>query len=79
MGNVGRPSKGERDNITAKPPVDFAKILKENAKKAGLTYGEYLVQLAAERLDMLEFAPRPARDRANELTNFPEGADTVAA
>lgn len=80
MSNVGRPSKGVRDAITAKPPLPFGKILKKNATELGLTYGEYLVLLAAERLDMLEYAPTPTRDRSNEIVDFPdEGYKTTAA
>lgn len=52
-------SKGERDAILAKPPIEFGKILKRNAKASNLTYGEYLVLLAAERLDLPQYAPHP--------------------
>ena len=45
----GRPSKGRRDAILAKPPVEFGAILKQNADAEGLSYGEYLVMLAAAR------------------------------
>jgi hypothetical protein len=78
MSKIGRPSKGPRDAVTAKPPLPFGAILRENAKKMGLPYGEYLVLLAAERLDMLEYAPAAARERANAI-DFPEEAGTAAA
>lgn len=76
---IGRPSKGARYPILAKPSVEFAEILKANADAEGLFYGEYLVKLAAEALGMPEFAPRPSRDRSSELVNFPEEASRVAA
>jgi len=63
----GRPSKGRRDAILAKPPVEFGAILKQNADAAGLSYGEYLVMLAADALGMPQYAPPRPRDRAAEL------------
>lgn len=75
---MGRPSKGERDAILAKPPLAFGAILKRNAEEQGLAYGEYLVALAAQALDMPQFAPAPARDRGSEL-DFSQEATTKAA
>ena len=63
----GRPSKGRRDAILAKPPVEFGAILKQNADAEGLSYGEYLVMLAADALGMPQYAPPLPRDRAAEL------------
>lgn len=65
----GRPSKGRRDAILAKPPVEFGAILKQNADAEGLSYGEYLVALAAEALNMPQYAP-PRRARATALPSF---------
>lgn len=73
-----RPYKGDRDAILAKPAVPFAAILKENAMKQGLTYGDYLVALAAEALGMPQFAPTPPRKRGDEL-DLPEEAPSAAA
>ena len=75
---IGRPSKGERDAILAKPPLAFGEILKERAEQHGMSYGDYLVALAAEALQMPQFAPRPPRDRTSEL-NFPQEAHSAAA
>lgn len=79
----GRPSKGQRDAILAKPPVEFGAILKHNADAAGLSYGEYLVMLAAEALGMPQYAPPRPRDRAAELPipelNAPKEASPRAA
>lgn len=72
------PYKGERDAILAKPAVPFAAILKENADKQGLTYGDYLVALAAEALDMPQFAPKPRHRREDQL-DIPREADSAAA
>ena len=74
----GRPSKGRRDAILAKPPVEFGAILKQNADAEGLSYGEYLVALAAKALDMPQYAPPRPRNRAEELP-IPEEAPTRAA
>ena len=80
---MGRPSKGERDAILAKPPVAFGAILKQNADAEGLSYGEYLVMLAADALGMPQYAPPLPRDRAAELPipelNTSKGAATKAA
>lgn len=79
MSNVGRPSKGSRDAITAKPALAFGKILKSNAMKQGYeSYGDYLVAIAAEALNMPEYAPAPKRNRAEQL-HFPQEASTEAA
>lgn len=77
--NRGRPSRGARDAILAKPPVEFGAILKENAEREGLSYGDYLVALAAQSLNMPEYIPN-LRDRKNELAIFnKEGTGRVAA
>lgn len=79
----GRPSKGRRDAILAKPPVEFGAILKQNADAEGLSYGEYLVMLAADALGMPQYAPPRPRDRAAELPipglNTAKGATSQAA
>ncbi|PYC99854.1 hypothetical protein B4U78_013905 [Microbacterium esteraromaticum] len=79
----GRPSKGRRDAILAKPPVEFGAILKNNADAEGLSYGEYLVLLAADALGMPQYAPPRPRDRAAELPipelNVSKEAPTRAA
>jgi hypothetical protein len=75
---IGRPSKGERDAILAKPSVPFAVILKANAAKGGYSYGDYLVALAAQALNMPEYTPTPQHNRAETL-QFPKEAGTAAA
>ena len=72
------PYKGERDAILAKPAVPFARVLKENAEKLGYTYGDYLVALAAEALDMPQYSP-PSRHRRADQLDLPEEASTRAA
>jgi len=78
VNGVGRPSKGVRDQIMAKPAAPFGMILRENAAKLGYSYGDYLVALAAKALDMPQFAPDPPRDRAEQL-QFPKEGDKTAA
>lgn len=70
---MGRPNKGQRDAILAKPPVAFGEILKRNAESQGLTYGEYMVALAAAQLNMPQFSP--ARSSENHL-DFAQEART---
>jgi hypothetical protein len=79
VNGIGRPSKGNRDAIMAKPAVTFGAILKENALKLGYaSYGDYLVALAAQALDMPEYAPEPQRSRTEQL-DFPQEANQAAA
>jgi hypothetical protein len=75
---MARPSKGERVSIMAKPAVPLAEVIKHNATAVGLSYGEYVTALVAESLGMPEYAPKPPRDRANELP-IPLEAQTTAA
>lgn len=77
---IGRPSKGTRDTgILAKPDADFGKILRANADAADYSYGDYLVLLACQQLGMMQYAPKPSRDRVNELSGFEEVERTAAA
>ncbi|TIH33802.1 hypothetical protein [Subtercola vilae] len=51
----------------AKPALPLAEVIKTNADALGLAYGEYITAIVAESLGMPEYAPRPERDRTNEL------------
>ncbi|MCY1718481.1 hypothetical protein OVA26_16215 [Microbacterium sp. SL62] len=55
----GRPGKGARDAIVARPDIDLGDTIIYFAVRAHLTPGEYMVKLAAERLDMPEYIPAP--------------------
>lgn len=77
-GDMVMPYKGERDAILAKPAVPFARVLKENAEKLGFTYGDYLVALAAQALDMPQYTP-PSRHRREDQLDIPQEASTRAA
>ena len=59
----GRPSKGRRDAILAKSPVEYGAILQKNADAEGLYYGEYLVMLAADALGLRELGVLSPGDR----------------
>lgn len=61
LGAMGRPSKGERIAITAKPDLPLATVIRRNADQLGMSYGDYVVALAAHALSMPAHAPRPAR------------------
>lgn len=55
----GRPAKGERDAIMARPDQAMGDDIIFFAARAHLTPGEYMVKLAAEELDMPEYVPAP--------------------
>lgn len=74
----GRPSKGERDAILAKPPRPFGEILKHRAAEKGYSYGDYLVLLATEALDMPQYAPK-APQAQEPLRDVSVEAHTKAA
>lgn len=79
VNGVGRPSKGVRDQIMAKPAAPFGAILRENAAKLGYEgVGDYIVALAAQAIEMPEYAPTPQRSRAEQL-EFPKEGDKAAA
>lgn len=66
--------KHGRDAIMCKPPVAFGRIIKRQAKAANLTYGDYMVMLAAQALGMTEHAPQ-----ASDQLDFPKEARLTAA
>lgn len=76
---AGRPSKGNRDAILARPPVEFGAQLKDEADRLGLSYGDYLVYLAAKALNKPEFEPKlPSTTAATEL-DLPKEVPTSRA
>lgn len=74
---MGRPSKGHRVPIMAKPLAPLAEVIKQKADEAGLSYGEFMTALAADALGMPEYAPLPATTHTQ--LNFPEEPATNAA
>lgn len=58
---MGRPSKGERDAITAKPSLPLGAIIKRNADELQMSYGDYMVAIAAHALGLPDEAPKPGR------------------
>lgn len=75
---MGRPSKGERAVITAKPNIELAEIVRRNATLLDMSYGDYLVALAAHALGLPEHAPKPGRAlEALEALAFDEGEAPV--
>lgn len=64
---TGRPGKGKRDAILAKPAADFGKLLKARADALGYdSYGDYLVDLAADALGMPEYKPTRSKPAATQ-------------
>lgn len=76
--DMGRPKKGERDRIMARPADDFGKIIRQVAQERGYYPGDFLVMLAAHHFNLPQFAPQPERPLATEL-DIPEEAHRKAA
>lgn len=78
---IGRPSKGARDAILARPHEDLGRLIRELAVDARLSNGEYMVKLAAEQLGMLEFVPAPSvrKIRPVEDVVCKDGRDSILA
>lgn len=55
----GRPDKGKRDAIMARPDEAMGDDIIFFAARAHLTPGEYMVKLAAEELGMPQYVPEP--------------------
>lgn len=84
---MGRPSKGERTSITAKPDLVLDKVIRRNAELLDMSLGDYLVAIAAHALDMPDHAPVPGRSiealdglafDASEAPLVPATVDAVA-
>lgn len=58
---MGRPSKGERVAVNAKPDTVLAGIIRRNAVMLDMSAGDYVVALVAYALDMPDHAPQPGR------------------
>ncbi|MBM3714661.1 MAG: hypothetical protein FJW64_02820 [Actinobacteria bacterium] len=73
---MGRPSKGDRVPITTKPIRPFADVIRENADKLHMSYGDYVLHLAAHAYGRPEWAPEPGvtGDMLEELLmeDFPQ-------
>jgi hypothetical protein len=63
----GRKSKGDRDNFAVKPMRPVGDVIRANADRLGMTYGEYCAALLSTALGMPEYAPRPITDEQQEL------------
>lgn len=67
---MGRPSKGKRDAIMAKPAMPLAQVIRANAEASGYTNGDYITMIVAEALGMPEYAPKPDKP-AQQATQLP--------
>lgn len=47
--------------MTAKPDLVLGEVIRRNATMLDMSYGDYVVALAAHALGMPEHAPRPGR------------------
>ncbi|MFL2002068.1 hypothetical protein [Microbacterium sp. A1-JK] len=48
-------------SITAKPDRELAEVIRRNAQLLGMSFGDYIVNLAATQLGMHDHAPQPVR------------------
>ena len=63
----GRKSKGDRDNFAVKPMRPVGDVIRANADRLGMTYGEYCAALLSTALGMPEYAPQPVTSEQQEL------------
>lgn len=62
---MARASKGDRWTIAAKPARPLADVIRKNADDLNMSYGDYLVSIAARALDMPECDPLGALEFAS--------------
>ena len=63
----GRKSKGDRDNFAVKPMRPVGDLIRANADRLGMTYGEYCAAILSTALGMPEYAPQPTPVEQQEL------------
>jgi hypothetical protein len=66
-GKPGRKSKGARELLGTRPPVDLAAEARLRADELGLSINDYLLRLLAEDLGRPEYVPSPADPTRMEL------------
>lgn len=49
---MGRPKLGERDHFSVRPTVEVGRRVREEAKKAGLSQGELISRILADRYSL---------------------------
>lgn len=57
-GQGGRPSKGARDMIATRPPVEVGDAVRIAADKQGMTISDYVAKILAEVHGLPQFAPK---------------------
>ena len=63
----GRKSKGDRENFAVKPMRPVGDVIRANADRLGMTYGEYCAAILSTALGMPEYAPQPLPAEQQEL------------
>lgn len=58
-GRGGRPGKGQRDQHTVRPPLEFGQEIRERAVADGYDISDWYVLLAARELGREQYAPAP--------------------
>lgn len=56
---TGRPSKGERDAFSLRPPQPLGDRIRAAADDKGMSYNDYLMSIVANAMGMPQYAPAP--------------------
>ena len=76
---MGRPRKGDdRVSIAAKPERPLAEVIQRNAVLLGMSYGDYMVAIAAIAHGMPQYAPKPTRTASLDALLSPHPGETAA-
>jgi len=47
-GKIGRPSKGDREEVRARVPVPLRRALRQEAARRGMTYNDFVGEILAD-------------------------------
>jgi hypothetical protein len=62
--------KGDRDQITARPPIDVGRILRARAIRAGVPTDVLVSAILSEYVGLSHLAPMPNIDHINPQQEF---------
>jgi hypothetical protein len=54
--------KGERDQMTTRPPVEVGNIVRARAASAGIPYGDFVAAILSEYVGLSYLCPMPDID-----------------
>lgn len=59
-GRGGRPSRGERDQLLARPPMPVGDAFRDRAEALGISISDYMSALIAREVGLGDMAPMPS-------------------